>query len=104
RTASTSSSTTESVMKGVSGKTAVVTGGGSGIGRALAKALGAAGASVVVADIMVDNARAVADEIETTGGRAAAATCDVSDRASVQALKAQANAAYGRVSLLFANA
>jgi NAD(P)-dependent dehydrogenase (short-subunit alcohol dehydrogenase family) len=91
-------------MTDIAGKAAVVTGGGSGIGRALAMALGAAGASVVVADIIADNARAVASEIKSAGGVATPVACDVSDRTSVQQLKGQANAAFGRVSLLFANA
>lgn len=83
---------------------AVVTGGGSGIGRALALALAARGTRVVVADILEESARAVADEIERAGGAAAAVACDVSDRASVRALRAESDAAFGTISLLFANA
>ena len=86
------------------GKSALVTGGGSGIGRALARALAAEGASVVVADIRLENAQAVASEITGSGGSALAVACDVSDRASVRDLKGQANATFGPVSLLFANA
>jgi NAD(P)-dependent dehydrogenase (short-subunit alcohol dehydrogenase family) len=88
----------------ISGKTAVVTGGGSGIGMGLAKALAARGAAVAVADIMLDNARKVADEITRGGGRAIAVQCDVCERASIQQLKAEANAALGPVQLVFANA
>lgn len=86
------------------GKAALVTGGGSGIGRALAKALAAEGASVVVADILPENAQQVASEITRAGGSALAVACDVSDRASVRDMKGQANAAFGPISLLFANA
>jgi NAD(P)-dependent dehydrogenase (short-subunit alcohol dehydrogenase family) len=86
------------------GKAAVVTGGGSGIGRAIALALAAEGASVAVADILPENAGGVAREIEAAGGTAVAVVCDVSDRASVHQAKAKANAALGPVSLLFANA
>jgi len=88
----------------IAGRVAFVTGGGSGIGRALASALAAEGAAVVVADILHENARAVADEIGAAGATAVALACDVSDRASVRQAKDEANAALGPVSLLFANA
>jgi len=88
----------------IAGRVAFVTGGGSGIGRALASALAVEGAAVVVADILHENARAVADEINAAGAVAVALACDVSDRASVRQAKEQANAALGPVSLLFANA
>jgi len=88
----------------LSGKVAVVTGGGSGIGRAIAIALAGEGVSVAVADIMEANAKAVAEGIGRAGGRAVAIPCDVCDRASVAAMKAQANSLLGPVSLLIANA
>jgi NAD(P)-dependent dehydrogenase (short-subunit alcohol dehydrogenase family) len=91
-------------MTEIRGRVALVTGGGSGIGRGLALALAAEGASVAVADIRADAAEAVANEIEAAGGRAIGVVCDVSDRASVREMKADAEAAFGRVSLLFANA
>jgi len=91
-------------MTDISGRTAVVTGGGSGIGRGLALALAAEGAAVAVADILLDNAQKVADEITAAGGRAAAFHCDVCERDSVNAMKANITAALGPVSLLFANA
>ena len=91
-------------MTGIGGKAAVVTGGGSGIGRALARALAAQGAPVVVADILDENAQSVASEITRAGGSALAVVCDVSDRASVRSMKAKANGAFGPISLLFANA
>jgi NAD(P)-dependent dehydrogenase (short-subunit alcohol dehydrogenase family) len=83
---------------------ALVTGGGSGIGRALARALAAEGAAVVVADILQERADSVAAEIASSGGSALAVACDVSDRASVREARSKANAAFGSVSLLFANA
>lgn len=91
-------------MTEIAGKAAVVTGGGSGIGMGLAKALAKRGASVVVADIMVNNARTVAGEIRAAGGQATALYCDVCERDSIREMKVEANAAIGPVQLLFANA
>ena len=91
-------------MTDIAGRVALVTGGGSGIGRSVAKALAKEGASVVVADIIFDRAKSVAEDIRTSGGTAIALACDVCERASLKQLKADANAALGRVSLLFANA
>jgi NAD(P)-dependent dehydrogenase (short-subunit alcohol dehydrogenase family) len=91
-------------MTEIAGKTAFVTGGGSGIGRALALALGREAGAVVVADIDGARAEAVAVEIREAGGRALGLACDVSDRASVRRAHAEANAAFGKVLLLFANA
>ncbi len=91
-------------MTEIRGKVAFVTGGGSGIGRALASALATEGATVVVADILPESAAGVAGEIEAAGGTAMAIACDVSDRRSVRQAKAQADAAVGRTTLLFANA
>jgi NAD(P)-dependent dehydrogenase (short-subunit alcohol dehydrogenase family) len=88
----------------MTGKVAVVTGGGSGIGRALALAVAHRGASVAVADIQKTDAETVAAEIVGQGGRAVAVVCDVSERASILAMKREVNRALGKVSLLFANA
>ena len=91
-------------MTDVAGKAAVVTGGGSGIGMGLAKELARQGASVAIADIMADNARKVAGEINDAGGKAVAIQCDVCDRSSIEQMKAEANAALGTIELVFANA
>lgn len=91
-------------MTGISGKAAVVTGGGSGIGMGLARELARQGASVAVADILPDNAERVAAAIRAAGGTAVAIPCDVCDRASIRAMKEEAIAALGPVSLVFANA
>jgi len=88
----------------ISNKTAVVTGGGSGIGRGIALTLAREGAAVAIADIMEDNALKVAGEIEALGARAVAIACDVTDRASVAAMKSEAERQLGPVSLLVANA
>lgn len=91
-------------MTEIRGRAAVVTGGGSGIGMGLARELAAQGASVAVADIMIDNARTVADAINSEGGTAVALECDVCERDSVAALKQAASEALGPISLVFANA
>lgn len=91
-------------MTEIRGKTAVVTGGGSGIGMGLSKALAAEGASVAVADIIPENAEKVAAQIREAGGTAIAVACDVCERASIAEMKRQVNEQLGPVTLLFANA
>lgn len=91
-------------MTEISGKAAVVTGGGSGIGMGIAKELARQGASVAVTDINLENAQKVADAINEAGGKAVALHCDVCDRASISAMKAAANDALGLIQLVFANA
>jgi len=81
------------------GKVAIVTGGGRGLGAGYCRALAAEGASVVVADIAEEGARAVADEI---GGLAV--RVDVSDDASVRNMTARAMEHYGRIDILINNA
>jgi NAD(P)-dependent dehydrogenase (short-subunit alcohol dehydrogenase family) len=88
----------------ITGRAAVVTGGGSGIGMGLAKQLATQGASVAVADILLDDARRVAEEINAAGGKAFAIHCDVCERDSIRQMKARANEALGPIQLLFANA
>ena len=80
---------------------AVVTGGASGIGRALAEELLARGAAVMIADIDRDRVRAVAVEL---GSNVAAAQCDVADHAAVEALAEAAEHRLGPVDMVFANA
>lgn len=91
-------------MTEITGRTAVVTGGASGIGMGLSKALAREGARVVVADIMLANAQKVVDTIRSEGGEAIAVECDVCERASIAAMKDAVHAAFGPVQLLFANA
>jgi NAD(P)-dependent dehydrogenase (short-subunit alcohol dehydrogenase family) len=80
-------------------RVAVITGAGSGIGRATARRFAAEGARVVVADIGVDTGQAAADEV---GGTFIA--CDVSSEADVEALYARVYAEYGQVDIAFNNA
>lgn len=70
----------------VKDRSAIVTGGGSGIGRAVALTLAASGASVLIADIDEAGAGTVADEITSNGGIARAFRVDVSDATSVSAM------------------
>ena len=82
-------------------KIAIVTGGGSGIGEALSRALVARGETVIVADIDGASAERVAGEL---GQRAAAAKVDVRDASAVQALVDDTVAAHGRLDIIFNNA
>ena len=70
-------------------KVTLVTGAGSGIGRAIARAYAARGAKVMVTDLNVDNAATVAQEIVASGGTATSAHLDVTDREQHVALVAQ---------------
>ncbi len=83
------------------GKVAVVTGGGSGIGRATALLLAARGAKVHIADVNAETAEAVSREI---GGQSAAHVLDVSDPDAVEAFAASVFAADGHVDILHNNA
>jgi NAD(P)-dependent dehydrogenase (short-subunit alcohol dehydrogenase family) len=85
----------------VDGKIAIVTGGGSGIGRALSRRLAAGGAKVVVADLNGKNAQATASSI---GENAVSFAGDVSDNDVIADLIARAESVFGPVDLYFANA
>src|SRR5216684_1513690 len=86
------------------GKVALVTGGGSGIGKASALALAREGFAVVVAGRRPDPLNAVVAEIEGLQGRALGVPTDVGDPASVEALFAATKAEFGRLDVLFNNA
>jgi len=86
------------------GKVAVVTGGGSGIGRATALLLAARGAKVHIADLNAETAEAVSREINAAGGQSAAHVLDVSDPDAVEAFAASVFAADGHVDILHNNA
>jgi NAD(P)-dependent dehydrogenase (short-subunit alcohol dehydrogenase family) len=87
-----------------SGKVAVVTGAGTGIGKASALALSKAGYSVVLAGRRRDALEATAAEGKGTGGRTLVVPTDVGDPAAVRALFARTVEAFGRLDVLFNNA
>src|SRR5438045_5201280 len=82
------------------GKVAVVVGGTSGIGRAIAHGLAEAGADVVATSRRADQVEAAAKEIEQRGRRSLRVNSDVSDRNSLDQLLAQAVSAFGKVDIL----
>lgn len=94
---------TESLFD-LTGKVAVVTGGGDGIGRGSCEILAAAGASVVVSDLSLEKAQSVADNIVKAGGKAAAVACNVLDEADLSKLIDFAVNTYGTVNILVNNA
>lgn len=86
------------------GKSAIVTGAGSGLGAVYARAFAAEGASVVVADIDRDMAKQTADELINAGSHAVAVEVDTSDEAAVAAMVEIANKEFDGVDILVNNA
>src|SRR6516164_9640113 len=85
-------------------KVALVTGAGSGIGLATAKAFAESGAAIVLADWNEESVRAAADELAAQGHKALAVACDVADDAQVEAMVKQTVATFGRLDAAFNNA
>ena len=92
------------MSKEMEGKTALVTGGGSGIGRATALEFAAQGASVVVADQDGESAKATADKIDSLGGKAVHIEADVSINSEVEAMVEDADSAFEGLDYAFNNA
>src|SRR5690606_11899022 len=88
----------------LAGKSAVVTGAGSGIGEAIAKRFAEAGLRVVAADVSESGARRVAWEIEAAGGAALAVAADVSQEDDVGRMMEAAVEAFGSLDVLVNNA
>jgi len=88
----------------LTGQCAVITGGGSGIGRAAALLFAAAGAGVAIIGIDGDKAREVADEVRAAGGTAEAYATDVSDEPAMERTMAAIAARFGAIDILINNA
>ena len=86
------------------GKTLIVTGAGGGIGRAASIVLAAAGANVVVSDILADTGRATVDAVQAAGGKAVFVKADLASEADVRSLVERAVSTYGRLDGAFNNA
>jgi NAD(P)-dependent dehydrogenase (short-subunit alcohol dehydrogenase family) len=86
------------------GATAIVTGGASGIGRALAEELARRGCEVVLADLQIELAEEVASEIRVSGGKAKAVKIDVTDFPAMEQLVQETVKRTGRLDYIFNNA
>jgi NAD(P)-dependent dehydrogenase (short-subunit alcohol dehydrogenase family) len=91
-------------MKVYNNKIAIVTGGASGIGRALCEKLASSGAQVVIADIDANKAGRIASEIMRSGGNAQAVELDVSDETAVYRTVKKISDTFGRLDYFFNNA
>jgi NAD(P)-dependent dehydrogenase (short-subunit alcohol dehydrogenase family) len=90
--------------RSLAGKVAAVTGAGSGLGRACAVALGAAGAAVVANDVALDGLRETADEVVAAGGDVEVVVGDIRHRADVTKIIAAANGHFDGLDIMIANA
>ncbi len=91
-------------MNRLEGKTAIVTGGGQGIGRAISESFAREGATVWIPDFYLERAKATAEAITATGGRACADQVDVTDEESVKQMIERATRSMGRIDVLVNNA
>jgi len=88
----------------LNGQIAIVTGGGRGIGRAIALALAREGADIVIAELDQAGAKRTAEEVGALGRRSLATATDVTSRADLRAMVDRAKAEFGRIDILIKNA
>jgi meso-butanediol dehydrogenase/(S,S)-butanediol dehydrogenase/diacetyl reductase len=91
-------------MARLEGKVAIVTGGGSGIGRGIVLAMAREGADVAIPDIQVLNAEKTSDEVKALGRRVLAMKCDVTSSADVKLMVDRTRDVLGRIDILVNNA
>jgi NAD(P)-dependent dehydrogenase (short-subunit alcohol dehydrogenase family) len=91
-------------MRLLDGKSCVITGAGSGVGRAAAVLFAEHGASVIVGDVQDTWANETVALVEEVGGKAVAAHCDVAKEGDVEALVARVVAEFGRLDVMYNNA
>ena len=86
------------------GRNAIVTGGGSGLGRAICKRLAREGVNIAVADINLKGAEETVEQLAEFGVKAIAVECDVTKEAAVEAMAKTASEAFGKIDFLVNNA
>ncbi|HKY33786.1 MAG TPA: SDR family oxidoreductase [Candidatus Polarisedimenticolia bacterium] len=91
-------------MRDLEGKSALVTGGGGGLGAAICRVLAAAGAEVTVADVRPGEAERVAGQVRSSGGRAAPMALDVSDPEGAERAVREVSERHGSLDILVNNA
>ena len=91
-------------MARLEGKVAIVTGGGSGIGRGIVLAMAKEGADIAIPDIQVLNAEKAADEVKALGRRVLAMKCDVTSTSDVKLMVDRTRDVLGRIDVLVNNA
>ncbi len=91
-------------MKTLDGKIILVTGGARGLGEAICRELSAVGARILIADIRMDQAQKVADEINKQGGQVTPLALDVTDENQIKTAVDQIQAQYGRLDVLINSA
>ncbi len=91
-------------MSRLDGKTALVTGSGAGIGASIARRLAAEGAAVLISDLVLEPARALAEELRATGARVETAQCDVADEDQVFDAVQHAKSSFGSLDIVINNA
>ena len=92
------------VLKGISGKTALITGSARGIGFAIANHIGRLGANIVISDILEDQANSATEQLKSQGIKAISVAGDISKPENIKSLFDAANDAFGGVDVLVNNA